>query len=107
MMHSLVHKLSLFAVCLAATTCATAQTAAEPSELQVQVWAAACMACHGTNGKAEGAGRPLAGQPADTLIKILNFARSGLYTGLIMPQIAKGYSEDELKRIATYFSQIK
>ncbi len=79
----------------------------EPSELQVQVWAAACMACHGTNGKAEGAGRPLAGQPADTLIKILNFARSGLYTGLIMPQIAKGYSEDELKRIATYFSQIK
>ena len=63
--------------------------------------------CHGTNGKAEGAGRPLAGQPADTLIKILNFARTGLYTGLIMPQIAKGYSEDELKRIATYFSQIK
>ncbi|HMS27143.1 MAG TPA: c-type cytochrome [Burkholderiaceae bacterium] len=106
-MRALVLRISLLMVCLAVTVQAKAQVNTEPSELQVQVWAAACMACHGTNGKAEGAGRPLAGQPADTLIKILNFAKSGLYTGLVMPQIAKGYSDDELKRIATYFSQIK
>jgi len=106
-MQSLLQIVGVFTVCLAASFNARAQATAEPSELQVQVWAAACMACHGTNGKAEGAGRPLAGQPADTLIKILNFAKTGLYTGLVMPQIAKGYSDDELKRIATYFSQIK
>jgi len=107
MMRQLIFKLSLFTACSVAAAGASAQANKEPSELQVQVWAAACMACHGTNGKAEGAGRPLAGQPADTLIKILNFAKSGYYAGLIMPQIAKGYSEDELKRIAIYFSQIK
>ena len=106
-MQSLVQIVGVLTVCLTATFNASAQATPEPSELQVQVWAAACMACHGTNGKAEGAGRPLAGQPADTLIKILNFARTGLYTGLIMLQIAKGKSEDELKRTATYFSQIK
>jgi cytochrome c553 len=33
--------------------------------------------------------------------------KTGKKTGTIMHQHAKGYSDDELKRIALYFSQIK
>ncbi|MBK7503486.1 MAG: hypothetical protein IPI14_13460 [Polaromonas sp.] len=50
-MQSLVQIVGVFTVCLAASFNAWAQATAEPSELQVQVWAAACMACHGTMAK--------------------------------------------------------
>ncbi len=86
----------------------TAQTTPPaPSALQVQVWAASCMACHGPDGRAEGTGLRIAGMPAqEHLDKMLAFQK-GTRSATIMHRHAKGYSEQELRLIAEYFSRIK
>ncbi|MEQ1536406.1 MAG: class I cytochrome c [Burkholderiaceae bacterium] len=76
-------------------------------DLQAVVWASSCMACHGTDGKAEGVGLTIGGHKADELYRELLEYKSGKRLGTIMQQHAKGYSDDELKRIALFFSQIK
>mgnify|MGYP006373482649 CR=1 FL=1 len=87
---------------------AVAQPAkASPADFQTTLWAVSCMACHGTDGKAEGVGLSLYGRTSQDLTDTLLAYKSGKKTGTIMDQHAKGYSDDELKRIALYFSQIK
>jgi cytochrome c553 len=87
---------------------ASAQPAkAPPADFQTALWAASCMACHGTDGKSEGVGMTIGGRPADELTNLLLAFKSGQRQGTIMHQHAKGYSEYELKRIADYFSQFK
>ena len=90
------------------TQIALAQPAkASPADFQTTLWAVSCMACHGTDGKAEGVGLTLQGKTSQELTDTLLAYKSGKKTGTIMDQHAKGYSDDELKRIALYFSQIK
>ncbi|MBT9489680.1 MAG: c-type cytochrome [Rubrivivax sp.] len=79
--------------------------AAGPSPLQVQVWAASCMACHGTDGRAAGAGRAIAGQAADVLLKSLQDYRDGRRPATVMHQHARGYSDAELALIAEHFAR--
>lgn len=85
---------------------AHAQTAA-PSDLQVALWAASCMACHGTDGRADGPGLELIGRPADELTGILLAYKRGDRTGTIMHQHARGYTDDELQRIAAHFAALR
>ena len=71
--------------------------------------AATCANCHGTNGNAvKGSGiDALAGMPKDkTLQKLADF-KSGDKPASIMHQIAKGYTEEQLDLIATYFAAQK
>lgn len=71
--------------------------------------AATCANCHGTNGNAvKGSGLDsLAGVPKDkTLQKLADF-KSGDKPASIMHQIAKGYTEEQLDLIATYFAAQK
>lgn len=71
--------------------------------------AATCANCHGTNGHAlKGAGLdPLAGmEKARTLQKLAEF-KSGDKPASIMHQIAKGYTDEQLELIATYFAAQK
>ena len=71
--------------------------------------AATCANCHGTNGKSlPGSGiDSLAGVPkANTLQKLADY-RSGARTATIMHQIVKGYSDEQLDLIATYFAAQK
>ena len=71
--------------------------------------AATCANCHGTNGHAlTGAGLdPLAGvEKARTLQKLAEF-KSGNRPASIMHQIAKGYTDEQLDLIATYFAAQK
>jgi cytochrome c553 len=100
-------KTSPVALVLAAPL-AMAQPANVPAaDFQAAVWAASCMACHGPDGKAEGTGMTIGGLPADKLTGLLIAFKTGTKQGTIMHQHAKGYSDDELKRIAQYFSQLK
>ncbi len=83
---------------------ARAQPAAAPViELQARLWAASCMACHGTDGKADGTGLSLHGRPAAELYAALLAYKNGGRTGTIMQKHAKGYSDAELLRIAQVF----
>jgi cytochrome c553 len=74
---------------------------------QVRVWAAACANCHGTDGRAEPGAVALAGQGKDDLLqKLLDF-KAGKRPATIMHQLSKGYTDEQLAQIATYFAAQK
>ena len=69
--------------------------------------AATCANCHGTNGQARGDMKPLAGVQAEKIVAMLNDYKSGALPATIMHQIAKGYTDDQIKLIAGYFAAQK
>lgn len=69
--------------------------------------AATCANCHGTDGKAQGPSIALAGYPADRLINTLKEFKEGKRTATIMHQIAKGYTDEQVRLIASYFAAQK
>jgi sulfide dehydrogenase cytochrome subunit len=67
--------------------------------------AATCANCHGTNGQARGdTVAPLAGMAAERIITTFNAYKTGALPATIMHQIAKGYTDDQVKAIAAYFA---
>ena len=66
--------------------------------------AATCANCHGTNGQARGEMRPLAGVPAERLTALFAAFKSGAQSGTIMQQIAKGYTDEQIRLIAAFFA---
>ncbi|MER2538183.1 MAG: c-type cytochrome [Azonexus sp.] len=92
-------------LCLVAAT--SAAQAADPN--LGRNLAATCANCHGTNGNAlKGAGMDsLAGmEKSKTLQKLADF-KSGDKPATIMHQISKGYTDEQLDLIATYFAAQK
>lgn len=84
-----------------------AATLAQAQVDQVKVWAAACANCHGTNGHAQPGMEALAGKDKDELLqKLLDF-KNGRKPATIMHQLAKGYTDDELRAISAYFAAQK
>ena len=66
--------------------------------------AAGCSACHGTNGASASVVPSLAGaQRADLVLKMQEF-KSGKRQGTIMPQLAKGYADEQIDLMATWFA---
>jgi cytochrome c553 len=67
--------------------------------------AATCANCHGTNGQARGdTVKPLAGVSADKIVAAVNDFKSGAQPATIMHQIGKGYSDEQIRAIATFFA---
>ena len=66
--------------------------------------AATCANCHGTNGNARGDMKPLAGLPADKIIAMVADYKSGAQPATIMHQIAKGYTDEQIRLVAAYFA---
>lgn len=68
--------------------------------------AATCANCHGTNGNARGDMKTLAGTPAERTIALMNYYKTTAQPQgvTIMHQIAKGYTDDQIKLIAGYFA---
>lgn len=66
--------------------------------------AATCANCHGTNGQAKGDMKPLAGLSAGKIVALVADYKSGAQPATIMHQIAKGYSDEQIKLIAGYFA---
>jgi cytochrome subunit of sulfide dehydrogenase len=91
------------AFALAAMTMVSAQAQA-PGGNQGRSLAATCANCHGTNGQARGDMKPLAGMPADKLIALVNDYRNGNQPATIMHQIAKGYTDEQIRLIAAFFA---
>lgn len=71
---------------------------------QVRVWAASCAACHGTDGHSRGGIPGIAGESADRLFRLLKDYKEGTRVATVMNQHAKGYTDDELQRLAQYFA---
>ena len=66
--------------------------------------AATCANCHGTNGQARGDMKPLAGVSADKIIAAIADYKSGAQPATIMHQIARGYTDEQIKLVAAYFA---
>jgi len=82
-----------------------AQTALAGQGLtQARIWAAACANCHGTNGRAQTGMEPLAGQSQEALVRKMSEFKSGQRPATVMHQIAKGYSDEQIQAIASWFA---
>lgn len=90
------------------TTGGLAQAQAPSPDRQARVWAAACAACHGTDGHSQGELPALAGRKADDLLRaLLEFKHNQRPAATVMHQHTKGYSDDELRRIAAVFADTR
>lgn len=94
----------LLAAALVAVNSAHAQDAAA---LQARSLAASCAQCHGTDGHVPpgSAMGGLAGLQASYLAEQMKAFKAGVRPGTVMPQLAKGYSDAQIERLAAYFSQ--
>ena len=63
-----------------------------------------CASCHGTDGHSPGAIPSIAGKSIEFLEKALKEFRSGERDSTVMGRHAKGYTDDEIKLLAQYFS---
>lgn len=94
------------AACLLWMALAAVPAAAQDALLARNL-AATCANCHGTDGRARGEMKPLAGMPAPKLLAMLADFKSGAQPATIMHQIAKGYTDAQLKLVADYFAAQK
>ncbi len=106
-LHTLIST-ALLATCLAPTAQAQAQ-AQDAQTLNIRSLAATCANCHGTNGKAfEGSAVvTLAGMPKDYIVAQMKAFQTGARPATIMHQLAKGYTDQQIEQIATYFAAQK
>lgn len=75
---------------------------ADASNLYKRGLAATCANCHGTDGKGVvDGGMPLINNlTSEQMLAQLKAFKSGAREGTIMPQLAKGYSDEQLETIA-------
>jgi cytochrome subunit of sulfide dehydrogenase len=69
--------------------------------------AAACANCHGTNGKSQPGMPSLAAREPSSLFQQMQDFRTGKRPATVMHQIARGYTDAQLRAIAAYFSAQK
>jgi sulfide dehydrogenase cytochrome subunit len=63
-----------------------------------------CMACHGPAGRSPGAIPALNGKDRDFIVKRLKAFRDGTRPSTVMGRLARGYTDEEIARIAEYIS---
>jgi cytochrome c553 len=100
-------QLSVWAGLLALSVAVQAQTPSPaPNPHLTRNLAATCANCHGANGQALGEMKSLAGTPAERTIALMTYFKTTAQPeGItIMHQIAKGYTDDQIKLIAGYFA---
>ncbi|RLA06504.1 MAG: cytochrome c4 [Gammaproteobacteria bacterium] len=67
-----------------------------------------CAGCHGTNGNSLGPATPsIAGISKDYFVDTMQAYKKGERPATIMTRIAKGYSDGDIKQMATFFAGIK
>ena len=93
-------------LCMATALSLAAAGAAQAQDANLgRNLAATCANCHGTNGQARGdTVKPLAAMTAEQIVTSFNAFKSGALPATIMNQIAKGYSDEQIRAIAGYFA---
>lgn len=83
--------------------------AVEPQVLYTQSLAATCANCHGTLGQGiPGGSIPnLAGLKNEYFVEQMLAFKSGTRPATIMHQLAKGYTDEQIRLLATYFANQK
>jgi sulfide dehydrogenase cytochrome subunit len=63
-----------------------------------------CFGCHGSEGHSPGAIPSIAGKSPEFIEQALRGFRAGARPGTVMSRHATGYSDEEIRLIANYFS---
>lgn len=72
----------------------------------VAVLAASCANCHGPDGRSTGGIPQLRGLPEQHLLQRLQAFKAGTAKdATVMTRLAKGYDDEQLKALATWFSK--
>ena len=91
-----------------ATALAVAPIAAFAQDTGARNLAASCAICHGTDGRAATKDAiPLAGVPQDHIATQIRAFRDGKRPATVMHQIAKGYSDEQIDQLASWFASQK
>lgn len=77
----------------------------QAEERNVALMASACAACHGTNGHSVGGTPNLAGLEPLYFIEQMQLFQTGERPSSVMMKHARGYTEEEIRLLAEYFSQ--
>ena len=67
--------------------------------------ASACANCHGTDGRALEGFPALSGMEPARFTQTMSEFKTGTRAATVMHQIAKGYTDQQIRRLAEYFSQ--
>jgi cytochrome subunit of sulfide dehydrogenase len=89
--------------------CGSSAWAQTTASLQLRSLAATCANCHGTEGAAvqgEAMAR-LAGLPKDYILTQMLAFKEGKRPATVMHQISKGYSNEQIEALASYFAAKK
>lgn len=89
---------------------ASAQTASSASTtLHTRALAATCANCHGTDGRTtDGSAIPsLVGMPKEYMTLQMKAFRDGSRPATVMHQLTKGFTDQQLDQISTYFASTK
>ncbi|MGE5547646.1 MAG: c-type cytochrome [Solirubrobacterales bacterium] len=74
--------------------------------MNVDVLARTCNSCHGVDGVSAGVSMPsIGGLPREYLRKVMKQWKYGQRSGITMPRIVKGFSDDEIDALAAYFAK--
>ena len=78
----------------------------DAAALRLTSLAATCAQCHGTEGRApaDALAPALAGRPEALLRERLAVFQAGTRPATVMTQLARGYQEAQLRRLAAYFA---
>jgi sulfide dehydrogenase cytochrome subunit len=72
-----------------------------------KILASTCFACHGTDGRSNGSIPSIYGYPVETLYRNMKSFQDGSRPATVMDRHAKGYTDEEIKLIAEYLSNIR
>lgn len=87
--------------------CVGSVSAAHAVDLRAAVLANPCAACHGMDGVSVGAIPSINQLGANAMVAALKAYKSGERPATVMDRIAKGYSDEEIQRIADYFQSLQ
>jgi cytochrome c553 len=73
----------------------------------VRAMAATCANCHGTDGRSVGAVPGLAGADKGSIVQQMQDFKAGKRPATVMHQLAKGYTDEQIDQLATYFAAQK
>jgi cytochrome c553 len=94
-------------VALAATLLCSATAVFANNHILSRNMASACAGCHGTNGNSVGGMPPLAGMPKDEMIRKVKEFRSGAKPATVMHQLARGFNDQQIEMIASFYEAQK
>lgn len=106
----MAYKTLTTAIMVAGLTAGAAFTASAADKPKLMMGASAsmlsntCAGCHGTDGASQGPAAPtIAGLSKDYFVETMQGFASGEIPSTIMGRIAKGYNDDEIQSMATYY----